>query len=128
MSLYSYVVRLEDTLRSRKEITLHKLDLTVTVLGVIFEADVHFYDGSQLSILEEVQNVGPWDTERIRYKFHYQQPDGTLIFRYDSSPHYPHLSTFPHHKHVGNSVYEAEAPDLSEVLQEIDTLIYPKAS
>lgn len=64
------------------------------------------------------------NVRRVRYKFHYQRADGTLIFRYDNAPHHPGLSTFPHHKHVGNSIVPAEAPDLSEVLREIDTLIY----
>ena len=62
---YSYIVRLEDTLRSRQDIILDKLDLTMTVLGAIFEAHVHFYDGSQLSILEEVQSLLP-DPPKVR--------------------------------------------------------------
>ena len=33
------------------------------------------------------------------------------------------LSTHPHHKHVGERVTTAEAPDLSEVLREIDRMI-----
>ena len=62
--------------------------------------------------------------KRTFYKFHYQQTDSTLIFRYDSAPHYPDLSTFPHHKHTPAGVFEAESPDLADVLREIDGILY----
>jgi hypothetical protein len=48
-------------------------------------------------------------------------------FRYDNSPHHPHLATFPSHKHMEDAVIEAEAPDLTDVLREVDAMIYPKS-
>ncbi len=105
---------------------MDRLRLTVTSIGALFEADVQFYDGSRLIVVEEVEQVGHHDVKRVAYKFHYQQEDGTLIFRYDNVPHYPHLSTFPSHKHEAGSVVKAEPPDLSEILREIDAIIYPE--
>ncbi len=128
MSLYNYLTRLEDTLRSRRDITLKDLRLTLKALGAILVANLHFYDGSQLNIVEEVERVGSRGIRRIAYKFHYQQADGTLIFRYDNSPHHPSLATFPSHKHVGSTVIEAQAPDLTDVLCEIDAIIYKPPS
>jgi hypothetical protein len=32
----------------------------------------------------------------------YQHSDGTFVFRYDNTPHYSALPTFPHHKHEGS--------------------------
>jgi len=125
VSLYAYLTRLEDTLRSRHDIVLENLRLTLTSIGAIFEADVRFHDGSRLVITEEVEQVGRRDIRRIMYKYQYQHPDGTSIFRYDNAPHHPHLSTFPSHKHIAGSVVEAEPPDLSDVLREIDGIIYP---
>ncbi len=127
MSLYGYLARLEDTLRSRQDITLKELRLTLTTLGAILQASLHFYDDSRLSIVEEVERAGRWGTSRIAYKFHYQRADETLVFRYDNLPHYPHLATFPSHKHVGDAVIEAKAPDLADVLREIDAIIYPES-
>lgn len=127
MSLYAYLARLEDTLRSRRDIVLESLRLTLTTIGAIFEASLRFHDDSRLMIVEEVERVGGRGTRRIAYKFHYQRADGTLIFRYDNVPHYPHLSTFPAHKHAENSVIEAEPPDLTDVLREIDSFIYPES-
>ena len=127
MSLYSYLARLEDTLRSRQDIILEELRLTLTTIGAVFEADVRFYDGSRLSIVEEVEKVGHRDIRRIAYTFHYQRADGTLSFRYDNAPHYPHPPTFPSHKHVGNSVVSAGVPDLTDVLRAIDAIIYSQS-
>lgn len=125
MSLYSYLARLEDTLRSRRDIDLEYLHLTLMTIGAVIKAEIRFYDGSRLSMVEELEKAGLRDVERIAYKFHYWRADGTLVFRYDNSPHHPHLATFPSHKHAGDSIVEAEAPDLADVLREIYTMIYP---
>ena len=124
MTLQGYLARLADTLHSRHDITLEELRLMLTTVGAIFKANARFYDGSRLLIVEEVERVSSRDVRRVAYKFHYQQTDGTLVFRYDDSPHHPHLSTFPHHKHAGDSIIEAAVPGLADVLREIDALIY----
>lgn len=128
MILNTYLARLEDTLRSRKDITIHTWRIRRITNIAIFKAIIQFYDDSQLDMAEQIEKVSYREVKRVSYKFHYQQADKTLIFRYDDSPHYPKLSTFPHHKHVGDKVYETQAPDLTEVLREIDTYIYPKDS
>jgi hypothetical protein len=47
-----------------------------------------------------------------------------MVFRYDNAPHFPHLPTAPHHKHIGESnVIAADAPDLQTVLNEIEASI-----
>ena len=56
------------------------------------------------------------------YRYQYIQKRRS-IFRYDNAPHYPHLPTFPHHKHVGDKVMAAEAPTLKQVLGEIADLV-----
>jgi len=79
-------------------------------------------------IVEEVEQIGRRDVRRVTYKFHYQRADGTLAFRYDDASHHPHLLTFPNHKHIGDSVVEAQPPDLADILREIESLIYPNSN
>jgi len=43
-------------------------------------------------------------------------------------PIHPHLLTFPNHKHIGDSVVEAQPPDLADILREIESLIYPNSN
>ncbi|RLC19543.1 MAG: hypothetical protein DRI57_06940 [Deltaproteobacteria bacterium] len=124
MNSYSYFIRLETVLRSRQDINLEIFEITPTPVAIDFKSEVYFYDGSHLSIFERIKQVGKRDIIRIRYKFHYQDVDGNLIFRYDNAPHHPHLATFPDYKHIRNDIIETESPDLNDVLAEIDSLIY----
>ena len=43
---------------------------------------------------------------------------GAPAFRYDNAPHHPHLSTYPHHKHLGNELLPALEPNLVQVIAE----------
>lgn len=116
--------RLYDTVISRGYIEIEQLvfDNRSNRRGTI-RGRLKFHDGSLLDfgeviILQNQQIV------KLRYAYHYQNPSGEVIFRYDNAPHYPNLPTHPHHKHVGSAVEPAHAPDLSEVLREIEQLIF----
>ena len=84
---------------------------------------VYFLDSSQLHLREFV-NV-EYGIERYMYAYHYQRADGTLVFRYDNTPHFPTLPTFPHHRHVESEtdVTAVSPPDLEAILTEIQSLI-----
>jgi len=64
---------------------------------------------------------------RLIYVFHYLNSTKKLVFRYDDTGHHQdlHLPTFPHHKHGGseNNIIASSAPDLSQVLDEIETIV-----
>ena len=55
----------------------------------------------------------------LDYRYHFQDSQNNLIFRYDSTPHFPDLPTFPHHKHLPDNVVAYEKPNLTEVLEEV---------
>ena len=55
----------------------------------------------------------------IDYRYHFQDEQNSLIFRYDSTPHFPNLSSFPHHKHLFDNVIACEKPHIADVLQEV---------
>ncbi len=119
-----YLHRLYDTVVSRSYIEVEQLvfDNRSNRRGTI-KGRLRFHDGSLLDfgeviILQNEQIV------KLRYVYHYQNASGELIFRYDNAPHYPNLPTHPHHKHVGSAVEPVQASDLSEVLHEIDQLIF----
>lgn len=85
--------------------------------------EIYFLDGSCLHLREFVDIE--YGIQRYRYVYHYQNSDGALIFRYDNTPHFPELPTFPHHKHTGSEtqVVAVSAPDLAQALGEIRKLI-----
>ena len=37
-----------------------------------------------------------------RYSYHWQQSSEQLVKRWDNAPHYPSLTTYPHHLHDGD--------------------------
>lgn len=129
-SLHQYFARLQDTLLTRKEIDVESINLRenepVKDEGR-FSARVSFYDESSLETHEKVA-LEDGVIVKDRYSYHYQKPDNSLIFRYDNAPHHPEIKTHPHHKHVGSdqNVIAAQPPDLSDVLNEIDKIIYPE--
>jgi len=87
-----------------------------------FKGKIHFIDDSILEFREYV-NIHESIVTRYTYSFHYHKAQA-IIFRYDNTPHYPDVSSFPHHKHLGNEkVIECLEPSLKDVLDEIGNLL-----
>lgn len=80
------------------------------------KADLYFPDGSVLCVREFVFTKTV--IVKDMYAYHYQDAQGQLIFRYDNTRHFPHFSTFPHHKHLSSEVLPVREVDLQDVLQE----------
>jgi hypothetical protein len=78
---------------------------------------VLFIDGSVLEFPEYLK-----DDIRLKYRFHYMNEKGALIFRYDNAPHYQ-ISTFPDHKHTSEDVIASSPQELSGVVDEIERII-----
>ena len=125
MNLKTRLARLEDTLRSRSEIAIEDLKTLSTDEHGNLDACVRFYDDSRLFVFEDSGYTEDGQIIQVEYSFHYQHADGILIFRYDNSPHFPDLPTFPAHKHTPDGVIPSVAPDLADVLREIDERLYP---
>ena len=78
---------------------------------------LRFNNGHLLEINEAI--IIESDTLKpLGYPYHFQRADNALIFRYDNTPHFPDLPSFPHHKHLHDKVVAASKPDLLDVLRE----------
>jgi hypothetical protein len=126
--LSHYLDRLYATIHSRREIKVEEfciLDRSdVPDRTSELRARLRFWDGSLLQV-EEALIAKRFTIVKVRYSYHYQRADGTLIVRYDNAPHHPELPGFPNHKHTPAGIEPAKPPDLGEVLKEIDTYLYP---
>ena len=87
-----------------------------TVDGVLY-----FYDGSRLEFTETV-SIQRYRPVKLTYRYQYIRADES-VFRYDNARHHPDLPSFPHHKHVGNERLPAAEPTLSQVLDEVVSLL-----
>jgi len=97
-------------------------DKRSTMLGLV-RGQIYFVDGSILHIRELIDLHS--DPARVMYVYHFQDPTGGLIFRYDNTAHHPELPGFPHHKHNSTDVapVHGDPPDLVAVLAEVETFI-----
>jgi hypothetical protein len=79
---------------------------------------LRFSDNSLLELSEAIQITGN-TFQRISYRYHYQTSVGKPIFRYDDAPHHPEIKTYPHHKHLFDTVLECSHPDIEMVIKEV---------
>ena len=77
------------------------------------------FNQTHLLEINEAIVVAANKLEFLDYRYHFQDEQNRLIFRYDSTPHFPNLPNFPHHKHLSDDVITAEKPEISQVLQEV---------
>jgi len=54
----------------------------------------------------------------LGYRYHCQDAQNRLIFRYDNTPHFPDLPSFPHHKHLPDHVIATEKPMVLRAIAE----------
>lgn len=126
MSLDDYFRNLDSLLNNPLfisiEITKEKKSATVGLLS----AKVVLSDLSEFHLMEYIEVE---ETLRIvAYRYHYQNKDKKLIFRYDNAPHFKEVKTFPHHKHIGNIVLPVKQKSLAEVIEEILAVYLSKSS
>ena len=76
------------------------------------------FDNGALLEINEALVVANGTLTTLGYRYHLQQANNELVFRYDNTPHFPDLPSFPNHKHLRDSVVATSKPDLLDVLKE----------
>ncbi len=79
--------------------------------------DNSFLEISEALVVEEGELA--W----LSYRYHWQDPIGCLILRYDDAPHHQEIETYPDHKHVTETTVASQRPSLLDVLNEIQRLL-----
>ena len=93
----------------------------VAVNRVNLRIRVRFPSGYMLELNEAV--IGETgQLMHLGYRYHFQDKQNNLIFRYDNTPHFPGLEGFPHHKHLSDKVAGAEEPSIFKVIEEAKLL------
>lgn len=81
-----------------------------------FKGRITFLDKSILEFTEIVV----FAIQKRKYSFQWMDLDFNLIFRLDNAFHHRHIPTFPHHKHIGETLIESSNERfLDEILFEI---------
>ena len=126
MRIEAYFHQIQDTITSCRVLQASNVfyDKRATYEGFI-RGEFYFVDGSVLHFREVVDVEMTIDC--LTYTYQYMTAARTLIFRYDNTGHHKKLNlpTYPHHKHVGSeeNVVASPAPDLANVLSEVESLV-----
>ena len=51
-----------------------------------------------------------------KYRLHYMNAGGQMMFRYDNSPHHPEIDSYPHHKHTPGKIRPSNIPSIQDIL------------
>ncbi|MDE2800441.1 MAG: DUF6516 family protein [Gemmatimonadota bacterium] len=78
------------------------------------------FDQGHLLEINEAVVVEDNSLVSLDYRYHCQDENNRLIFRYDSTPHFPNLSSFPHHKHLPDTVIPSAKPDINQIIKEAE--------
>ena len=78
---------------------------------------IRFLSGYLLELNESVI-VEAEDIVHLGYRYHFQNSQNNLVFRYDNTPHFPKIKSFPHHKHLKDNVIAVDKPSILKVIEE----------
>jgi len=115
------------------------IEKTIASSSIVLSSNIQKYVGPALetvylkghlliidsSILEiSIFAVQFRDTISIdKYRLHYMNRVGRMLFRYDNAPHHPEIDTYPHHKHMPDKIIPSSMPSLQNILNEISAII-----
>ena len=81
----------------------HYEEEILTINRAALRIRVRFLSGYLLELNEAII-VETGIIRHLGYRYHFQDSQNKLVFRYDNTPHYPERKSFPHHKHPHNKV------------------------
>ena len=78
---------------------------------------IRFKSGYLLEINEAVISESR-KIKHLNYRYHFQDQNNNLIFRYDNTPHFPNIESFPNHKHLSKKVSASHPPNVLKAIEE----------
>ena len=121
--LSDYLSDVESTIYSRQDCHIEKYEeevLSPNRANLLIR--VRFSNGSLLELNEAI-TIENLSLKYLSYRYHFQDKTNKLLFRYDNTPHFPKLITFPHHKHLADKVVPVKQPSLTAVIAEVTKLL-----
>jgi hypothetical protein len=121
--LSDYLNQLEQAIIQYQNVYIERYDEEIlTSQRVNLKIRLRFNQTHLLELNEAIIISGN-QLEFLDYRYHFQDENNCLIFRYDSTPHFPNLSTFPHHKHLPDATVSSNKPEITKVLAEVAELL-----
>ncbi len=100
-------------------VAVETLELTAEEGIARLKAKLRLFDGTFLWVREVCIR------DRLEdYSYYWLRPDNTPIIGWDNAPHHKQLASFPHHKHIGNTVESSNERNLTDVLSVITEMLH----
>jgi len=78
----------------------------------VLKAKLRLFDGTIVWVREV------WIKDKIEaYSYYWLRPDETVIIGWDNAPHHKKINSFPHHRHISNSIEASQEKSLGKVLE-----------
>jgi hypothetical protein len=120
--LSQYLGDIEDSIRKLERVNVECYEEEVlTFSRVNLRIRVRFLKGHLLEVNEAIFMEAD-QMKHLGYRYHFQDQQNNLIFRYDNTPHFPNLKTFPHHKHLNKKIEASTRPQILNVIHEANLL------
>ena len=121
--LAQYLAEVERSVNSLKSAYFeHYEEEIISYDRINLRIRIRFSTGHLLEIYEAVVLQAGVLTH-LGYRYHFQDEHHRLVFRYDNTPHFPNIRTFPHHKHLSDKIIDVERPSIREVIDEVERLV-----
>jgi hypothetical protein len=120
--LSQYLGDIEDSIRRLERANVERYEEEIlTSSRANLRIRVRFLSGHLLEVNEAIV-IEADQIKHLDYRYHFQDQQNNLIFRYDNTPHFPDLKSFPHHKHLKNKVEDSDEPLILDVIKEAKLL------
>jgi hypothetical protein len=116
--LADYVKKIDDSLQRLQKVYVEAYETEIlNPERVNIRIRLRYSSGFLLELNEAVY-INSRQLAFLGYRYHFQDEKNNLIFRYDNTPHFPDLESFPDHKHTEAAVISSQKPSIIEVIYE----------
>jgi len=118
---------------------VENIEKTIASSSIVLSSDVQKYFGPALETVylkgrlliidSSILEIAIFATESgktvsiEKYRLHYMNSTGQMLFRYDNAHHHPEIDSYPHHKHTSDRILPSSMPTLKDILNEISAII-----
>lgn len=116
--LSKYLKSIEQAIRKLEGVYVERYEEEIlTANRVNLRIRIRFQTGYMLELNEAI--IGKKNQiMHIGYRYHFQDKNNSVVFRYDNTPHFQELDTYPHHKHTPERVVAVDQPTIFAVIEE----------
>jgi hypothetical protein len=116
--LSQYIEDVETAVRILEDVYIERFEVEILTFDrVNLRIRIRFAQGHLLELNEAIIAENE-SINSLGYRYHFQDDHNRLLFRYDNTPHYPDLGSFPHHKHLADKVISSKKPSPQSAILE----------